>query len=121
MKNNDKYFMKLAIKEAKKAGNDVFPNPKVGCLIVKDGKVVSKGFHKRFGGRHAEQVAIDNLPQNIKKTTPPPPLGGVGTYKIVKIFWSPTSGCQLQRRSDNSSVLFFRIACKKGVLIFTSQ
>ena len=69
MKNNDKYFMKLAIKEAKKAGNDVFPNPKVGCLIVKDGKVVSKGFHKRFGGRHAEQVAIDNLPQNITKTT----------------------------------------------------
>ena len=69
MKNNDKYFMKLAIKEAKKAGNDVFPNPKVGCLIVKDGKVISKGFHKRFGGRHAEQVAIDNLPQNITKAT----------------------------------------------------
>ena len=38
-------------------------------MIVKDGKVVSKGFHKRFGGRHAEQVAIDNLPQNITKTT----------------------------------------------------
>ena len=69
MKNNDKYFMKLAIKEAKKADNDVFPNPKVGCLIVKDGKVVSKGFHKRFGGRHAEQVAIDSLPQNITKAT----------------------------------------------------
>ena len=32
MKNNDKYFMKLAIKEAKKAGNDVFPNPK-GWLL----------------------------------------------------------------------------------------
>ena len=69
MKNNDKYFMKLAIKEAKKAGNDVFPNPKVGCLIVKDRKVISKGFHKRLGGRHAEQVAIDNLPQNITKAT----------------------------------------------------
>ena len=69
MKNNDKYFMKLAIKEAKKARNEVFPNPKVGCLIVKDRKVISKGFHKRFGGRHAEQVAIDSLPQNITKAT----------------------------------------------------
>ena len=69
MKNNDKYFMKLAIKEAKKARNDVFPNPKVGCLIVKDGKVVSKGFHRRFGGRHAEKVAIDNLSQKITNAT----------------------------------------------------
>ena len=69
MKNNDKYFMKLAIKEAKKAGNDVFPNPKVGCLIVKDRKVISKGFHRRFGGRHAEQVAIDNLSQEITNAT----------------------------------------------------
>ena len=69
MKNSDKYFMKLAIKEAKKAGNDVFPNPKVGCLIVKNGNVIAKGFHRRFGGRHAEQVAIDNLSQEIKNAT----------------------------------------------------
>ena len=69
MKNNDKYFMKLAIREAKKAHNDVFPNPKVGCLIVKDEKVVSRGFHRRFGGRHAEQVAIDNLSQEITNAT----------------------------------------------------
>ena len=69
MKNKDKYFMKLAIKEAKKANNEVFPNPKVGCLIVKDGKVISRGFHKRYGGRHAEQVAIDNLSQEITNAT----------------------------------------------------
>ncbi len=69
MKNNDKYFMKLAIKEAKKARNEVFPNPKVGCLIVKDEKIISKGFHRRFGGRHAEQVAIDNLSQKTTNAT----------------------------------------------------
>ena len=53
----------------KKANNEVFPNPKVGCLIVKDEKVISRGFHRRYGGRHAEQVAIDNLSQEITNAT----------------------------------------------------
>ena len=50
--------MKLAIKEAKKANNEVFPNPKVGCLIVKDGKVLGQGATHPPGGLHAEAAAL---------------------------------------------------------------
>ncbi|KLO22017.1 riboflavin deaminase [Marinitoga sp. 1197] len=57
---NHEYFMKLAIKEAKKGIGKVNPNPLVGAIIVKNGKVISKGYHEYYGGRHAEIVAIDN-------------------------------------------------------------
>ncbi|WP_129409452.1 bifunctional diaminohydroxyphosphoribosylaminopyrimidine deaminase/5-amino-6-(5-phosphoribosylamino)uracil reductase RibD [Marinitoga lauensis] len=57
---NHEYFMKLAIKEAKKGIGKVNPNPLVGAIIVKNGKVVSKGHHEYYGGRHAEIVAIEN-------------------------------------------------------------
>ena len=69
MKNEDKYFMKIAIQEAKKASDAVFPNPKVGCIITKNGKIISKGFHKKFGDRHAEKMAIDNLNLEINQAT----------------------------------------------------
>ena len=37
----------------------VHPNPMVGCVLVRDGKVVGEGFHQRFGGPHAEIVALE--------------------------------------------------------------
>ena len=36
----------------------VSPNPMVGCVIVKNGKVIGEGYHQEFGGPHAEVVAI---------------------------------------------------------------
>ncbi|GAB6188619.1 bifunctional diaminohydroxyphosphoribosylaminopyrimidine deaminase/5-amino-6-(5-phosphoribosylamino)uracil reductase RibD [Marinitoga arctica] len=61
---NHEYFMNLAIKEAKKGIGKVNPNPLVGAVIVKDGKIISKGYHEFYGGRHAEIVAIDNAKKN---------------------------------------------------------
>lgn len=37
----------------------VQPNPMVGCVLVRDGRVVGEGFHRRFGGPHAEIVALE--------------------------------------------------------------
>ena len=37
----------------------VHPNPLVGCVLVRNGRVVGEGFHARFGGPHAEIVALE--------------------------------------------------------------
>ncbi|MGC9772186.1 bifunctional diaminohydroxyphosphoribosylaminopyrimidine deaminase/5-amino-6-(5-phosphoribosylamino)uracil reductase RibD [Fervidobacterium islandicum] len=57
-KLQDEYFMKLAINLAKKGLGRVNPNPPVGAVIVKDGEIIGKGYHKRYGGRHAEREAL---------------------------------------------------------------
>lgn len=54
-------FMKRAIELAKKGLGHVSPNPCVGALIVKGGKIVAEGWHKRAGEAHAEIVAINDL------------------------------------------------------------
>ncbi len=51
-------FMKIAIAIAKKGIGFVNPNPPVGAVIVKDGKILSAGYHKYYGGYHAERNAI---------------------------------------------------------------
>ena len=57
--NHDEY-MNLAIKLAKKGMGMVSPNPLVGCVIVKDGRVIGEGYHREFGGDHAEVDALRN-------------------------------------------------------------
>ena len=54
--------MQSALKLAEKGISSVEPNPAVGCVIVKAGQVIGKGYHKKFGGPHAEVNAIDGLP-----------------------------------------------------------
>ncbi len=51
--------MLLAINLAKRGGSSVCPNPLVGCIIVKRGQIVGKGYHKLFGGPHAEKIALE--------------------------------------------------------------
>ena len=57
---DDKYFMKMALALAVKGRGFVSPNPMVGAVIVKDGKVVGKGYHKAAGEAHAEINAIND-------------------------------------------------------------
>lgn len=51
-------FMRQTFKLAKKACGRTSPNPMVGVILVKDGKVVGKGYHKKAGEPHAEIIAI---------------------------------------------------------------
>tara|TARA_Y100000310_G_scaffold342765_1_gene447339 strand:+ start:1264 stop:2334 length:1071 start_codon:yes stop_codon:yes gene_type:complete len=53
-----KKYMEIAIQLAEKGKGYVSPNPVVGCIIVKRGKIVGKGYHKKCGQEHAEINAI---------------------------------------------------------------
>ena len=58
MKDPD--FMARAIELAKKGRLKVQPNPMVGCVIVKNNKIIGEGWHKEYGKDHAEVNAIKN-------------------------------------------------------------
>lgn len=62
---SDEKYMRMALKLAQRGVGGVEPNPVVGCVIVKDNKIIGKGYHKRFGGPHAEINAL----RNCKKST----------------------------------------------------
>jgi diaminohydroxyphosphoribosylaminopyrimidine deaminase/5-amino-6-(5-phosphoribosylamino)uracil reductase len=51
--------MRRALDLARRGLGRVEPNPMVGCLVVRDGRVVGEGYHARFGGPHAEVVALE--------------------------------------------------------------
>lgn len=54
----EKAYMKQALELAEQSEGFVEPNPMVGALVVRDGKVVGRGYHRRFGGPHAEVFAL---------------------------------------------------------------
>ena len=53
-------FMSYAITLAKKGMGNTSPNPLVGCVIVKNGKIIGEGYHEKFGQNHAEVNAFKN-------------------------------------------------------------
>jgi diaminohydroxyphosphoribosylaminopyrimidine deaminase / 5-amino-6-(5-phosphoribosylamino)uracil reductase len=54
----DARFMARALELAARAAGETNPNPMVGCVVVKAGRVVGEGFHRRAGGPHAEVFAL---------------------------------------------------------------
>lgn len=53
--------MRRALRLAAKGGRAVAPNPMVGAVLVKNGRVIGQGYHQRFGGPHAEVSAIKSV------------------------------------------------------------
>ncbi|UCG57597.1 MAG: bifunctional diaminohydroxyphosphoribosylaminopyrimidine deaminase/5-amino-6-(5-phosphoribosylamino)uracil reductase RibD [Phycisphaerales bacterium] len=53
-------YMQMALKLARRGIGSVEPNPPVGCVIAKAGQVIGKGWHKEFGGPHAEINALED-------------------------------------------------------------
>lgn len=54
----DRRYMSRALQLARRGLYGTDPNPRVGCVLVRDGEVVGEGFHARAGGPHAEVVAL---------------------------------------------------------------
>lgn len=69
MNMHDEWFMGIAIKEAKKGLGRTSPNPCVGAVIVKNGEIVAKGYHKRAGTAHAEIHAMRKGGESVRGAT----------------------------------------------------
>jgi diaminohydroxyphosphoribosylaminopyrimidine deaminase/5-amino-6-(5-phosphoribosylamino)uracil reductase len=54
----DEKWMGMAVELAKRAGNSTRPNPRVGAVVVKGGRIVGEGFHRKAGEAHAEVEAL---------------------------------------------------------------
>ena len=65
---NEKY-MQMAIELAKKGAGGVNPNPMVGAVVVKNGEVIGRGYHKFFGGPHAEVYALEEAGKEAEGAT----------------------------------------------------
>jgi diaminohydroxyphosphoribosylaminopyrimidine deaminase / 5-amino-6-(5-phosphoribosylamino)uracil reductase len=57
--NEDIHWMRAALAEAENGRGWVEPNPLVGAVVVKEGRCVGSGHHEKFGGPHAEVVALE--------------------------------------------------------------
>jgi len=54
----DIHYMRMALKEARKGLGRTSPNPAVGAVLVREGRRIAAGFHRRAGAPHAEVDAL---------------------------------------------------------------
>jgi diaminohydroxyphosphoribosylaminopyrimidine deaminase / 5-amino-6-(5-phosphoribosylamino)uracil reductase len=132
---DDLRFMRRALHLAKRGAGETNPNPLVGCVIVRQGKVVGEGWHARAGGPHAEVIALEragpaargatlyvNLEPcaHLAKRTPPcaPAVVAAGLRRVVVAMRDPNPavrgrGLALLRRAG--------IAVTEGVMAVEAQ
>lgn len=65
----DRFYMGMAIDLAKKGIGWVSPNPLVGAVIVKEGRIIGKGYHPRHGDLHAERAALKSCGEDPRGAT----------------------------------------------------
>jgi diaminohydroxyphosphoribosylaminopyrimidine deaminase / 5-amino-6-(5-phosphoribosylamino)uracil reductase len=98
MTNTDDLYMRQALKLARRGLGKTSPNPMVGAVIVKDGRVIARGYHHRFGGDHAEVDALKHAQEDVSGSTlyvtlepcrhfgkTPPCTDAIIGHKIVKV------------------------------------
>jgi len=59
--DTDQKYMQRAMELARLGLGSVSPNPMVGCIVVYKDKIIGEGFHRQYGGPHAEVYAIDSV------------------------------------------------------------
>lgn len=65
----DETFMRRALRLAMNGRGRVEPNPMVGCVIVKNGRVIGEGYHQQYGGPHAEPNALASCTESPEGAT----------------------------------------------------
>ncbi len=66
---SDLKFMQMALSLAKKGVGRTSPNPLVGAVLVKNGKIVGTGYHRKAGEEHAEVIALKEVRVRAKSAT----------------------------------------------------
>ncbi len=71
MRGSDQHtrFMRAALQEGRKALPGCLPNPPVGCVLVKEARIVAAGFTQPPGERHAEAMAISQISGDLSEVT----------------------------------------------------
>ena len=69
MKESDRLFLSAAIELAEKGLMTVAPNPPVGCLILKNGRIIGRGYHQKAGKGHAEINALSSVTESPEGAT----------------------------------------------------
>jgi diaminohydroxyphosphoribosylaminopyrimidine deaminase/5-amino-6-(5-phosphoribosylamino)uracil reductase len=67
--DSDTLFVDAAIELAQRGLFTTTPNPRVGCVLVRDGRVIGRGWHQRAGGPHAEAVALAGASESVAGAT----------------------------------------------------
>jgi diaminohydroxyphosphoribosylaminopyrimidine deaminase/5-amino-6-(5-phosphoribosylamino)uracil reductase len=66
---SDRFFMQRALELAQQGQGRVEPNPMVGCVVVRDGCLLGEGWHRFYGGPHAEIEAIRSAKESVAGAT----------------------------------------------------
>ena len=96
-------YMRRAIELAKKGIGAVNPNPLVGAVIVKNGRIIGEGYHRRYGELHAERDAFAHLTEDaagaeMYVTLEPCPMcsGAIINSRLKRVVYGardPKAGC----------------------------
>lgn len=65
----DESYIQLAIEIARKGEGSVSPNPLVGCVIIKNNRIIGAGYHQKYGEDHAEINAINSSAESLEGST----------------------------------------------------
>lgn len=65
----DRLFMRRALRLASRARGKTAPNPMVGALLVKDGRIIAEDYHRKAGTPHAEPLVLDKAGRDAKGST----------------------------------------------------
>lgn len=68
-RQQDKYYMRMALSLARRGTGHTSPNPLVGCVLVKNDQVVGRGYHRQYGCPHAEVEALERAGENARGST----------------------------------------------------
>src|SRR5512139_4339663 len=69
MKSLEEKYMRMALRLAEKANGRTSPNPMVGAVVVKNGHIVGRGYHRKAGEPHAEAIALKKAGRAAKGAT----------------------------------------------------